>query len=228
MSGSISLSALRDQAQDRADMVGQSLVTPAQWLYYINKSKDALYDLLISAYGSDYYAADPLTISLVSGTERYALPTDYYKTIKVEYVIDSNNFYVLHRYNLSNTSRSSSFYPRNRYYTDYRYREVGDYLYFTPIPSGNSSVKLWYVPLATNLSADIDTLKGFSGWEEYIIIDVAIKALRKEESDTSDHERDLMRITKRLEEMAESRNIGEPYKIVDVDRQCGNDFYNEY
>ena len=226
MSGNVTLLQLRDQAQDRADMYGQTLVTPTQWNYYINKSKDALYDLLISAYGNDYYVAPPLTIPFVSGTDKYALPADYYKTIKVEFAIDANNYRVLRRFAPSNTSRTSTLYPNAGYGRDYRYRELGDYLYFDPIPNGSDSFRLWYVPLATNLVADIDTLKGFNGWEEYIIIDVAIKALRKEESDTADHERDLARLTKRLEEMAETRNIGEPAKIIDRERTYWHEDYN--
>lgn len=217
MSGNVTLAELRNSAMDRADMNGQGLVSQATWNEYINKSKDRLYDLLISAYGADYYVADPYEISLISGTERYALPTDYYKTIKVEYKIDRDNSFVLRRFSPSSKNRSSILYPYGRDY-GYEYREMGDYLYIYPVPSGNASLNLWYVPLSTNLTSDSDELKGFNGWEEYIIIDVAVKALRKEESDTADLERDLIRLKVELQEMAEERNLGEAHKILDVTR----------
>jgi hypothetical protein len=67
-------------------------------------------------------------------------------------------------------------------------------------------------------------LNGFNGWEEYIIIDCAIKAARNEETDTVELERDLMRITKRLEEMAENRDMAFPAKIQDVSRNSYRDY----
>lgn len=223
MAGNISLGDLRAEAQDRADMVGNTLVSIPIWNKYINKSKDALYDLLVSAYGADYYVADPLDIQLISNQERYLLPTDYYKTIKVEYVVDPYNRFPLRRFSPSSSNKASRLYPMSSARFNYTYREMGNYLYFYPIPIGASTIKLWYIPLATNLVADVDELQGFNGFEEYIIIDAAMKAMRKEETDTSDHERDLARITKRLEEMAEIRNLGEAHKILDVARPLNPD-----
>jgi hypothetical protein len=42
-------------------------------------------------------------------------------------------------------------------------------------------VQLNYVPVATVLVGDADTFDGVSGWEEYVVLDAAIKSLIKDD-----------------------------------------------
>ena len=217
MSGSVTLLQLRDSCKDRADMTGSNRIGDSQWNEYINKSKDKLYDLLISAYESEYYTKS-IQLDVSANTDTYALPTDFYKTVLVEYLVDTYHTYPLKKFSFAEKNRSV--YPSgfNRYGNYLRYREVADNIVFHPVPVSNCTVKIWYIPTATNLSADGDLLKGFNGWEEFIIIDVAIKAGRNEETDTKDLERDLLNITDRLNTMAENRNVNCSARIQNVDR----------
>lgn len=228
MSGSVTLLQLRNSAKDRSNMENSTLINDAQWNEYINKSKDALYDLLISAYADEYYIKTPAYVfSLVSGTLAYALPTDFYKMISV-YLKTGTDYFALNKFSNQRRNRNNYFpYRTELIGFRYDYRVSGENILFDPLPTTTDQIELNYIPLATNLAADIDTLKGFNGWEEYIILDVAIKAMRKEESDTQDLERDLMRITERLEKMSDSRDIGHPSKIIDSSRRkFGVEFYN--
>lgn len=214
MSGSVTLLQLRTSAKDRANMEKSTLITEPQWNEYINKSKDSLYDLLISAYSDEYYVkTPPYTLTTTSGTNSYALPSDFYKCISVT-LVSGGDYIPLNKFSYQRRNRDN-YYPFRRI-ARYDYRISGNNILFDPIPYDNATIELNYIPLATNLAADGDSLLGFNGWEEFIILEVAIKALRKEESDTRDLERDLMRITKRLEEMADSRDIGQPAKIIDT------------
>ena len=80
--------------------------------------------------------------------------------------------------------------------------------------------QLWYVPSYTALSADgdaIDTIISRNNWEEYIVIDCAIKMLAKEESSTVHFEREKAEMIKRLEAMAGERDIDQPERVADVD-----------
>ena len=83
---------------------------------------------------------------------------------------------------------------------------------------------------ATTITTDLDssaltitvdgnlnsTFDGVSGWEEYIVIDAAIKCLQKEESDVSVLMSQKSAIAKRIEAAAENRDAGEPSKVTDV------------
>jgi hypothetical protein len=211
MSGNVTFQELIDQSKDRADMTGSSFVTDPQWKTYINKSKDVLYDHLIGAYGEDYYTTS-YDLTLVAGTESYSLPSDFYKLVSVELNIGGSEYIPLNRFSLRNRGRG--FY--NRYYNVYKYRLLGDNIHFTPNPSTGTTVKLWYIPLATNLSLTTDELKGFNGWEEFIIIDAAIKAMRKEETDSSDLERDRAVLVNRLNAKKRNRDAANPMKVKDT------------
>ncbi len=210
MSGLVTFGTLIDEAKDRADMVGSSLVSDTQWERYINKSKDKLYDKVISAYGEDYFDTD-YDIPIVGSTDRYDLPSDFYKLTQVEHNLGGSEFTPMKRF--TKRQRGRGFYYG--FYNNYRYRLIGNQIHFSPTPTTGMQVKIWYIPLATNLVLSSDTLNGFNGWEEYIIIDAAIKAMRKEESDTTDLERDRADIEDKLNEMRLNRDAANPSKIAD-------------
>jgi hypothetical protein len=218
MSGNVTFQELIDDAKDRADMVGSTFVSDTTWKRYINKSKDVLYDYLIGAFGEDYYTID-YDFNLVGGTDSYALPADFYKLVSVELDLGGNEYLPLKRFSLRNRGRG--YY--NRYYNTYKYRLLGDKIYFTPNPSTGSAVKLWYIPLATNLVELSDTLKGFSGWDEFITIDAAIKALRKEESDTQELMMDRAIFTDKLETMRMNRDAANPKRVKDTSSRYFHD-----
>lgn len=86
---------------------------------------------------------------------------------------------------------------------------------FIPTPSGSQTIRVWYVPRVTQLLQETDMLDGVSGWTEYVIVDAAIKALQKEESDTSVLMAQKMALIKRIEESAMNRDVGQPDCISD-------------
>jgi hypothetical protein len=99
-----------------------------------------------------------------------------------------------------------------------RYRLLGSQIKFVPVPNTTDTIKLWYVPAITDLSTDGSTLDGVNGWEEYIVIDVAIKALMKEESDVSALMVAKQQIKERIEKGAMTRDTSFPDRVVDTNR----------
>lgn len=228
MSGTMTLLALRDAAKDRADMANSRLVRDARWTAYINAAKDELYDLLVSAYGEDYFTTSS-TISLVSGTSSYSLPSDFYKLRGVDYKIDTLNYAPLKKFEFSNRNRYNygTYFWRSRCLT-YRYRIIGNKIHFTPEPNENNDIRIWYIPLSPNLSDDSDEFDGFNGWTEFVIIRAAILALRKEESDTSELKQDLAEQMERIAKIRHNRDAGQAAKINDVSKCCDNDYGEDY
>lgn len=87
---------------------------------------------------------------------------------------------------------------------------------FIPEPSGANEVTVWYIPHAPELTDDADVWNGFNGWEEYVVVDSAIKALEKEESDTSALEVRKERLMRRISSMSQARDQGYPDRVTDV------------
>lgn len=96
---------------------------------------------------------------------------------------------------------------------------TGDYLpqiRFTPTPTGATSITIWYIPHAPVLVSSTDVWNGFNGWEEYAIVDAAIKCLEKEESDTGSLEMRKQRLIMRIQSLAGARDQGFPEQVTDV------------
>lgn len=242
-SGEMSLSAIRLQAQQRADRVNSQFLTTAEWNSNINKAMFELYDLLIAVY-EDYYIAPPIQFTTDGSTYQYPLPNGintflnannlsqtitpppFYKLLGVDLQVqNTNNGYV--------TINKFTFISRNRFVypntssTIYgvfnmMYRVMGNAIQFTPTPSANQGIRLWYIPRLTELLSDTDiTTIGISGWIEYVIVRAAKYALDKEESDSSRLTEELLFLKKRIEESAANRDAGQPDVISDTRANAG-------
>src|SRR5882672_837990 len=72
--GLVPLGSLRIQAQQRADMVNSQFLTTPEWNQLLTSSYKELYDLLITAYGEEYFLASPYRFQTSSSTQLYPLP----------------------------------------------------------------------------------------------------------------------------------------------------------
>ena len=238
MATTMTLAQLRTAARQRADMVSSTFVTDAEFNSYINQSYFELYDLLVQKYGDNYYVADPAQFTTDGTSSQFALPngsstsftngrtgaTSYaapsiLKLLGVDLSLAStqDSWVTIRPFNFSDRNRYAvpnfqSFYG----ITNMRYRLNGDYLWLNPIPRGGQTIQLWYVPRMTQLSSDSDTCDGISGWTKYIILDAAIKALIKEESDVSAHLAQKQALIQRIEAAAENRDAGNPSTVADT------------
>ncbi len=88
------------------------------------------------------------------------------------------------------------------------YRLSGSNILFQPTPAAGIVMQLWYIPRLPNLVYPTDILDGVSGWTEYVIVDMAIKGLIKEESDISALALDKADLSKRINATAEGRDAG--------------------
>jgi hypothetical protein len=218
-SGQMSLAQIRLLAQQKADRENSNFVTLPEWNAYINQSAFELYDLLTTTF-EDYYVASPYIFTSDGSTQLYDLPSDFYKLMGVDcgLALGNNGWITLKKFN---------FIQRNRYIFpqisstflgvyNLQYRLVGNKIEFIPTPSSGQYLRVWYIPRMTQLLADTDILDGVSGWTEYVVVDAAIKALQKEESDTSVLMAQKMALLKRIEETAMNRDVGQPDTISNV------------
>lgn len=228
ITGNDCLGSIRLQAQQRADRVNSNFVTTAEWNNYINQSAFELYDLLVTLY-EDYHIAEPFIFQTDGQTTNYPLPNGvltnfngtvakpYYKLLGMDLGLTNND-------NAWVTLKKFDFIQRNRYVYpnitstymgvfNMRYRVMGNKVNFIPTPSGGQYVRMWYIPRMERLLKDTDMLDGVSGWTEYVIVDAAIKAMQKEESDVSALMMQKQALIERIEASAMNRDAGQPDKI---------------
>lgn len=236
-SGIMTLGQVRTLSQQTADLQNNNFITLPEWNTYINQSYFELYDILVQKYGEEYFMATPYQF-LTTGAQFYTLPDGsstypttptsgvaakpFYKLKGVDLALNSNinSWVTLHKFD---------FIARNRYVypnltatfmgiVNLRYRIIGSQLEFIPTPSASQMVQVWYVPRMTQLLQETDMLDGISGWTEYVVIDAAIKAREKEESDTSVLSMRKAAMLQRIEEAASNRDAGLPDTISDSRR----------
>lgn len=213
------LAELRTRARQRSEMElgpGQSdtdhFITNAELNSYINASVAELYDLILSAYDSDYYLTST-NPTVTGGSNEVSLPADFYKLKAVEKQ-NGSNWENIHKFNFNDRNKGGL-----------RYRIRKDKLTFTDNLSSGDVIRIWYSPKATTLSLDADTFDGVNNWEEYVVIDAAIKMLTKEESDTSTLMSQKQAIGSRIMAMSDDRDAGEPDSISDLDYRRFLDTY---
>lgn len=232
--GEMTLGQVRLAAKQRADMINDGFVTDQEWNSYITQSAFELYDLLVVAY-QDYYLAEP-TLFLTNGNNNaYTLPDGilsflrpdgttfipkpFYKMNGVDVGLSNNNnaWFTLQKFNWND--RNNFVYPQLNSTIlgvfNMSYRVMGSNIEFIPVPSANQYVRMWYIPRMAQPLADNDILDGISGWTEYVIIDAAIKAMQKEESDVTALAVQKVAIIQRIEDASANRDAGSADTVTD-------------
>ncbi len=214
---------IRDAARQRSDMVKSKFVTEAELKGYVNASVKELYDLLVSTF-DDYYTAEPLEFELTGVEDGYNLPDDFYKLRGLDRQIDSASatWFTVHNFNFEERNRYNQFTAIRSSYPAIRYRVMGSsdlegngFIKIIPKAGAGGTYRMWYVPKCPTLVADGDEFNGINGWEEYVIVDCAIKMLEKQEDDVSVFLAQKKALIERIEAMAPNRDAGEPERITD-------------
>jgi len=216
----ITLSDLRTRVLDRADMTGSAFAVEARVNEYINNALSELYDLLVETHEDYFY--DVETITLVSGTEDYDLPSDFYKVLKVFYLSSGGVRSPMRRFTLDMLDRyGNEWVPSTADGVYTMYRVIGDKIRFSPEPAGAGSAELYYIPQFEEMDGD-DTDVTFTlpqiGWIDYAVVDAAMQLLIREESDVSALMARKAEMKDRIKRAAEQRDAGEPDSIIDYYR----------
>lgn len=206
------LAQLKTRIRRRADEENSKFIGDPELLDYINESYADLWDLLVSR--NEHYYVKYSNFNLVSNTQIYNLPTDFFKVMGVDYVLSSTDAITL---------KPFMFNERNKDYLSQgvgseflRYSILGNTITFSPSPSSTSQITVWYVPSAPILNDDTQVVDGVNGYEKYIIVDCAIKCLEKAETDTTNLMIERKKIIDDIKENSANRDVAEPYRVTDV------------
>lgn len=216
--GVTTLLAIRTAVRQRADMVGSTFITDAEFNAWINSSYQELYDVLVQKYGDTYFATTQ-AITTDGTNDSFALAVDFFKLLGVDLRITTapTGYVTLRKFEFIDRNLLSAPMVAPVYgVSNLRYRVSGNNLLLRPLPSSGQVLRVWYVPRLAALANDADTVDGVSGWEEYIIADCVIKALSKEESDCSVPMAQKTALLARITDAAADRDVGQAPTVSDV------------
>jgi hypothetical protein len=183
----LTLAQLRTASKNRADMANSNFIGESELDLYINNGYSELYDLLVSKF-EDYFSQK--TSFFISSGNTYTLPSTVYKIRGIDYGAESDVWIPLKKANFAERPLRTS--------------------------DVTGSYQLWDIPRFTRLVNASDEMSDVLDFEDYVIVDAAIKMKTKEESDISALMAQKQMLIARINSMASNRDAGSPEKIADI------------
>jgi hypothetical protein len=195
MTTSITLATLRTNCRNFGEIREQFIGNP-EILVYINAAIVKLNGIIQAEDPERFLSSNDEDI--VDGTATYALPADFLQLKGVDVKLDDGNWKVMQKFQWETRTR----FALNGSKEVVRYRAMGANLRLHPTPdwTETGSVRLWYYPIATQLSGDSDTWNSIGYWDHYVMLYVTMMArLKAEENVTGigqalrDYEKEIRR-----------------------------------
>lgn len=208
-------------ARRAADCVGDSHISDAEVVDWIDQDIAELWDMLVAPDPDRYSVVE--TITTTAGTLAEDLPEDFYQVRAVDRVEGSERI-PIDPWKLQERGqhRGTTFLSHSLGFEPVHYRVMGQgidgtlaQIHFLPDP-GTATYEIRYVQAPQLLVADDDVFDGVAGWEEWVILSVAIRMLIKQDRDSSGLERQRARIEARIEHMAGMRDAGAAPQVADT------------
>ena len=187
----------------------------------INLAIAKFYDMLVAARGHEYYAVDT-PITMIAGTQQYALPANFYQLLTAHLEWDIRNFE-----QLQDTSQFERTYFQNWQtwgrLSPKAYRLIGTQtasaqtLELWPAPSLSGTVlRVRYIPQFAPLTDDVTSFDSVNGWEKFIALAAAIDYRTAAGKDLGNLSGLYQEELTRIESMADKRAANAAPTIIDV------------
>lgn len=202
------LAQFRERIRSRADMKNDGFLTDdaTEVDEWINKSIAELYDLLIASFGDwNILTAGPTAATVTASDALLAIPSGMMHLKRVEKDLGGGIYERVRRGVLAEVDS----------YNELRYVLTTSNFRLYPRHLASGSYRVWYIPVFTPLTG-ADNFDGVNGWDDYVVIDCAIKAREKEESDVSDLKDDKKAMLARIKSMSRMRDGSDPPRVTDV------------
>lgn len=208
------LAEIREKVRQRADNQAETARYPDSELnQYINDSRNELFGILVKHSLIRDEAAQTITST---GAAAYNVDAAHFATLAV-FKQEDEYYRRLRRHSFRERPFAATASVDGEPNT-YRIATIGGQkqIEFYPRADSGETYVLAYVPRPTDLSDDADTLDDVLGWDEYIVVDAAIKCLRKENTNTDELRMDKAELLARIEQEAEQQEMSEAYVVANV------------
>lgn len=222
------LTLMRTDVRQLTGHENSTFVTDSELTRRINLSIAALYDLLVECRGEHFFAerssitaTSGVAYTTIGGTSSSAGEgTSLHRIISLEttlngFVTEIQPLPDWHKRTAFNSANGWASHETGPFYT-LENDSNGLMLRWWPTPSATYTVTMTWIPTAKELSADADTFDGINGWEDWVIHDVGVYVLQKEESDPSVLMAERAKIEARIRKLAKTRDHGHAARSRDV------------
>lgn len=208
MARTFTLAELRTAVKQRGGVEKSYDLTTSVLNGFINSAAAELQDILRKKGDDALVTSATLTTSIGSAT--VALPANFYKERLLQ-IADSSmasGWNKLLPFTLDESHRFGTVTGKN-----YRYRLQGGNIILSSTTPVVETLRLYYVPWSPIMTSDSDTLDGFNGYEELVIMMAWRKCVERQRLDTSGVDREIARLTARVTSASDGRNA-QPFSLV--------------
>jgi hypothetical protein len=202
---------LRTRVQGRADLENDANVATSLLTSFINASRKRLRRVLVTA--NPWYFVKSASFTLSGSTYTYNLAanvTDFWKSLALDRVLGTAADQIAPVPRFMWRERFSSF--------DRSYRIYTGTLEIRPAGVAAGSYVLWYINQPAALSADGDAIDlAEDMWDEFIVLDAAIKARKRQQKNSDDLVAELKELTEEILRAGADSDVGEPDRVIDVE-----------
>ncbi|HJZ02978.1 MAG TPA: hypothetical protein VJ305_19830 [Streptosporangiaceae bacterium] len=228
----VSLVTLIQKAKQRTNLEGAGQIIPdSEWTDYINTGLSNWWDEVRgSTWVGQYYRSQYQFQTTASQQEvnfpiqnpppgsYYPLPNDFLAMTSVDIFL-SPNLVLSARMFQEEQRNMFRWYPVGWLFDQPIFYNIWqNNIVFVPAPQSTFSVNINYVPVAPQLFNADDTFDSINGWEEYIVMDAAIKAAMK--MGRMDlvplFQAEMARQTQRIRSMAPRRDMSNPEVVHEI------------
>lgn len=224
MSSTLTLLELRNMCKQRSDMSGSvaadQFIPDLEWNAMINSSIAEYAEIPEFANVGFYLTSSQFTLTASQPT--VSQPTDYLYLALMEWSVDGSasvtSWTSIPETQLKskNSMRGARSDALSSYYTSpgRSFYQHGHNWTFVPEDDINGTYKAWYYFKVPELVNDTDVLDDYAHrWYEYIVVDVAIKAKDKEESDVQVLMAQKQALRERILRASVDRNLNQPVTV---------------
>jgi hypothetical protein len=223
MAAAVLRSDLIVRVREIANMEASTFVTDAELGRRLDSAARRLYNKLVAAQGQEYLRSTA-TITTVPGQATYDLPEDFWRLLALS-ALDGTTYRRMAAFELNEVASLLNIQNPTPFAIRYRLNgqqprsdfAAGDLLELVPTPVSEFTIRCDYIPtLACEESEGDVRYNGVSGWEEWMVLDVAIMCLAKEESDPSLLMAQRAQWEAEIASLADGRDEGNPARVSDV------------
>lgn len=212
---SVPLTYLIERVRLATDHVSSSFFTDGELTQYINAAGAELHDVLVGTY-EDYLLSS--SVFTINTGESYTPSEEVLKIRGIDFQ-RGTDFVPCLAFNFAERYQNNN----NRIFggrTVPTYRWAGGKVLLYPETSNGGTYQLWFVPSWTDLNATTNpTLPApytHNHWEEYIVIDAAIRGMAREESDVTTLFAQKQAIAQRIRLAANQREASGRKRVADT------------
>ena len=200
-----------------------AIVTDAEVTGYINDSIAEFQDILIANYGEDWASTGMTFMSVTASVGSYTLPTDCQKVRAVDVLVAGSSgsavatWQALDNVSFENRNVIDPWSYDTPVGSRFGYHLMGaSTMMLLPTPQASATLRLYYIPTSTLLTGSGDTLDGINGFDEYVVIDAAIKCRDKAQMEVGVLVARRENMLERVKKMSSNRVIGSVPTIRDT------------